>query len=78
MGILGRGWGKGSCTRSGPDLASSDDLREAGAMEGLRLKSAMSGNKDSGDFRQGQKVGGKEISALCCSAVNLNLIKMCM
>lgn len=47
-------------------------------MEGLSLKRGMSKDEDSGDFRQGQKVGGKEISALCCSEVNLNLIKMCM
>lgn len=69
---------RGNCTCSGPDLPSSHDLRETEDMEGLRQKSAMSGNKDSGNFRQGQKVGGKEISALCGSEVNLHLIKMSM
>ena len=74
MGEVGKG---GNCTFSGPDLSPSDDLGETEAMEGLRLKSATPENKDSGNFRQGQKVGGKEISALH-SEVNLNLIKMCM
>lgn len=61
VGILGRGWKNERRTCSKPDVSFSDGRRETEAMEGLRLMSGMSENKDSGNFRQGQNVGGNEI-----------------